>query len=159
MLKNIFLIVIAITCLATIQAQNGKPLANPHEKPVLINNLHPQSLQDAAEVLSDKQLSALTVIPNLTTKQKKCISKIETCRDKKLSKVRTEIDKLKTELLTLKTENNNLRKIAKTEEELSKLIVDYRNIARKAKTKVESTLTEQQKKLYLCIPNKNNNYK
>ena len=114
-------------------------------QPILIDDTHTESLKLAELKLTALPPSALKTINDLTESQIKYISRIEKCRDKKLTKTDNKLVSYKIKLAELQIdENKNQLKINRTLIMISKLAICYKNTISKSSQKIRSKLTQKQ---------------
>lgn len=114
-------------------------------QPILIDDTHTESLKLAELKLTALPPSALKTINDLTESQIKYISRIEKCRDKKLTKTDNKLVSYKIKLAEFQIdENKNQLKINRTLIMISKLAICYKNTISKSSQKIRSKLTQKQ---------------
>jgi len=144
--KRFFLVVCTVLMIltGTVDAQIGKPLTQPLKQPVLIDDTHPQSQQQAIENLMYHRTSVITVLDDLSAKQKKKIGKIEADRDKKLKQIDEQLAAKKEHLAALQTPNDETNQMDKTIREISKLAIKRQKTDMESLKKIRSQLTPEQ---------------
>jgi len=154
MKKSCFLIVSCLLLISTETgwAQNRNPIAFPSKQPVLIDDTHPESQKLAKEKLDRQHVSALSIINNLSERQKKSIIRIEAKRDKTLEQMDEKIAAKKERLTALKSSTHkDLKLIDKTTCEISKLAIERQKTKARAKKKIRSQLTISQRTVFDSI--------
>jgi CRISPR/Cas system CSM-associated protein Csm4 (group 5 of RAMP superfamily) len=151
-MRKIFCFVtILILTLFTSSTYAQSPLTdtNDKKKPFLIDDVHTESLLKAKEALLAPKLVASSVIKNLTDKQMRDISKIEKCRNKRLSKIEKKITLAQSKLMNYQTETvRNSSKIDKTIDSISELVINYKKEIAKASAKIRSKLNANQQLVF-----------
>jgi len=145
----IFLILLFVSFANIIFAQNTLQDNRTKNQPILIDDTHAESLKLAELKLTAIPTSALITINDLTDKQIKCISRIEKCRNKKLTKINNKLALRKTKLVELQVDaKNNEKKINQKLNKISKLAICYKKIISKSSNKIRSKLTQNQQLEY-----------
>lgn len=147
--KKIILILSLLAGSILAYAQHSTPIHQSGNTPVLINDLHAESLKQANSKLTGIPLSATEVINNLTPEQIKSITRIEKCRNKKLKKIQACITKQKNNIEELtNADKKNDKKISKLADKISRLASNYQKTLQSASTKIISKLNNDQQKEY-----------
>jgi len=151
-MKKIFTLLVCFLLMINIEAgraQNGKPLALPSQQPVLIDDTHPESQRLAKENRDRQYASVLSVLSNLSEKQKKSIIRIEAKRDKKLKQT-DELIALKMERLTALNASDlkDVKLMDITTNEISKLAIEKQKTEASAMKKIRSLLTKKQRIIF-----------
>lgn len=132
-----------------IYAQNPLTDTNIEKKPFLIDDVHAESLLKAKEVLLLPKLMVSTFVKDLTDKQIRDISRIEKCRNKRLSKIEKKITLAQSKLMNYQTATvRNRSKIDKTIDSISEQVINYKKELAKASTKIRSKLNANQQLVF-----------
>jgi len=144
--NRFFLVFSAVLIIASgaSSAQVGKPLTQPLKQPVLIDDIHTQSQQQAIENLMYHRVSVITVLDDLSAKQKKKIGQIEADRDKKLKQIDEQLAAKKERLSILQSPDNDSGQMDKTIREISKLAIKRQQTDMESLKKIRSQLTPEQ---------------
>jgi hypothetical protein len=143
---NVIFLCLLFTCFTNV-FYSQSPIQDNRSKnqPILIDDTHAESLKLAELKLTAIPPSALKTINDLTERQIKCISMIEKCRDKKLTKTNNKLVSYKIRLTEFQLdENKNQLKINRTLNMISKLAICYKNTISKSSQKIRSKLTQKQ---------------
>jgi len=148
--KHIILLsLLFVSFINILFGQKTLPDNRTKNQPILIDDAHAESLKLAELKLTTIPASALITINDLTDKQIKCISRIEKCRDKKLTKINNKLASNKTKLIELQVDaNNNENKIKQELNKISKLAICYKKAISKSSNKIKSKLTKNQQLEY-----------
>lgn len=130
-------------------SQSNIPINTQSKQPILIDDVHSESLKMAKESFDNRLTSSNSVWKSLTEKQKTKILKVEADRLYALKKIDTQISAKNGYLKTLDLfSTKNAKVVEKTKSEIAGLALERQKVIVRYKKKIRAQLTADQRAVF-----------